>query len=390
MVLTSRFRAIVAVIAASAVTVCCGQYTPSAPDQPPTWQGVDLPGVLGGFRAATYDPGRDCLWILTRYFQVAGHPLVTLTQLNLQDRSSHSMPLQQPATGFIRGSIAVDSRGAVWMTWGRTLVEFDPNSKALKSWPLPSLQGVAVAPQSAVLDGNAVSIEVASNGEIWVAAHSVRAVFGFSPAETAWSRTIQIPLTPTLLSRIGATSSGDLLINGIDGSGRYALARMILMTGNAAIVKYSAVNYIVAGTDTVIYEDDSRNVGRLSLSIDSSSLLATPPEIANDPVLATDTAGNVWFSLVTAASVGVGKIDTLSGAESVYAFPPIPMPSGAHEPCPGVNPCNNNAVVLNPDIQAIVVDRSRDIWVITGLPGTGSDPGYRLAAPPIYELPAAY
>jgi hypothetical protein len=390
MVLTSRLRAIVAAMAASALTVSCGQYTPSVSAQPPTWQGVDLPGVLGGFRAATYDPGRDCLWILTRYFQAAGHPLVTLTQLNLQDRSSHSMPLQLAATGFIRGSVAVDSRGAVWMSWGRTLVEFDPNTKALKSWPLPSLQGAAVAPQSAVLDGNAVSIEVASNGEIWVAAHSVRAIFGFSPPDSAWSRTIQIPLTPTLLTRIGATSSGDLLINGIDGSGRYALARMILMTGNGAILKYAAVNYVVTGTDTVIYEDDTRNVGRLSLSNNSSATLATPLEIANDPVLATDTAGNVWFSLVTAASVGVGKIDALSGAESVYAFPPIQMPSGAHDSCPGVNPCANTGVVLNPDIQSIVVDRSRDIWVITGLPGTGADPGYRLAAPPIYELPAAY
>ncbi len=115
-----------------AASISCGQYrapdlTVGSPDQ---WQMVDLPGVSGGSRAAAYDPGRDCLWILTRYFRQAGHPQVSLTQLNVRTHAATSIPLSISAAGFIQGSIIVDPSEHVWMSWGRNLVAYDPSEGA--------------------------------------------------------------------------------------------------------------------------------------------------------------------------------------------------------------------------------------------------------------------
>src|SRR6266702_6747781 len=375
-----------------AASISCGQYrapdlTVGSPDQ---WQMVDLPGVSGGSRAAAYDPGRDCLWILTRYFRQAGHPQVSLTQLNVRTHAATSIPLSISAAGFIQGSIIVDPSEHVWMSWGRNLVAYDPSDGLMGSWVLPAASSASVVHTAPQLDGNSVAMSRTSDGEVWVVAHGVQAAFGFNAANRKWDRMVNLSLSPYQSTRLAAIGTDVLALNGLGAGGESMLGSVTISTGQFETIAPSVVNFVVVGSGAVVYEDGAHGIDKIDLASRHVSHLRATIALAQASVLSVDPAGNAWVAVVTLKSVGLARIDTATGSADVHPFPPIPIPSGSREACLAQR-CQQPSV-LDPSIQSIVFDKARDVWVITAVPGTNADPNlvFRIAATPVYELTAAY
>lgn len=379
-------RLILICLTTGLVTASCGSYQPSAPNVGPSWQAESLPGVPGGFRATAFDSTRNSLWIVTRFFRRAGEGLATLTRFNIASKSSTGSLLEVPANGFIRGSVALDSKGFVWMTWGRVLLKYDPDTNTSRSWPLPNPPGIVVRSEDPALDGNAVALAVGTNNEVWVVANSVDAIFGFDSTRAVWDRTVPLSLSPTLFTRVGIMGTGQLTVNGVLKGGTPVLAVVNPVSGVVSSLQPRVRTYVLAGTDSAVYEDDSFRLGRLAISGGDFTTISPALPVAGDPALAVDGLGNVWFSMAAYRSVGVGKIDPISASVTPYPLPQAASISTGAIPCPAP-PCHS--AIFDPKIQSIVVDSNNNIWVTTSVPGVGGDASFAPSASALYELPAS-
>jgi hypothetical protein len=317
-----------------------------------------------GLRATVFDPSRNCLWILTRFFREAGAPLATLTAFNVGTGSVDLSGMELPAQGFIRGNIALGANGVVWMAWGKTLVSYDPNSRVTKSWSLPVVTNVVVDAVSPVFDGNIVALAIASNNEIWTVAHGVHALFGFNPSTTMWDRQVPLPLSPTVFSHLAFSSQTNILVDGLEPGPVSALAAVDITSGRASELATSIRAYAGAGNNTAIFVDDANALGVTSLATGSRNMVNVTVPATPDPHLAVDEAGNGWLTLTT---IGVGKLAVGSIAYTAYPLPQI-LSHGSLA-C-GVPPCQPGSVVaIDPQIQSITFDHSGDVWVTTSLQG---------------------
>jgi hypothetical protein len=327
---------------------------------------------------------------------------VALTRLNVADRSTVATSVKLPATGYIVGSIAVDSTGRVWMAWGRSLAEYDPNSGSSHIYALPGFAslGVQVHLYQDGLDGNIVGLVIDSAGEIWVAAYKVAGVFGFNAARSSWDRTVRLPWFPDDNTRLAAPQPGVLTVNGFrspDGKVFKAVfAKVETPTGRVVQLPAHVRDYVVTGSDTVVYADDAGNIAKLSLIDGSSTVVVSKAPIDGNPAadLTTDGKGHLWFSLLAYRSVGVAMLDLTSGSITQFPFPYIqdpgqklsgtPTPLNLPCPAPGVH-CISSDAVFDVGVQAIVLDQRDHVWVVTESPGSG-DPNDRAPMAPVVEL----
>ncbi len=381
---TSAFICLAVISFGSACGPLVSNQTPTATSG---WHAERLAGVPGGFRAVTYDASRNCLWIVTRTSVQADVLKVRLTRFNISDGSTVPSLLELPTTGAAKGSVAVDSQGLVWLTWGRTLIRYDPDATATQSWALPVLSSVRVHPSvDPVLDGNAVALAVAGDGEVWLAAQAEQALFGFNPTLAAWDRNIPLPVVPTPGTRLSVLKPGLLTLNALQGAFP-VMAVVSTTTSGVSVLPPHVGTYVLVGTNEAVYLDENRSFGKLDLISGQSTMLASSAPLGGAATPAVDLAGNLWFSMVAYHSVGIGKLNLTSGVITSYPFPAVVGASPAGGSCPTTAfHCVNPDAVFNPDVQAIVVDGSNNVWVINRLPDTG--PPTPSVISPMYELPA--
>jgi streptogramin lyase len=297
--------------------------------------------------------------------------------------------------------MALDSTGRVWMAWGKSLVEYDPDARSSHTYALPGFArlGVQVHLYQDGLDGNLVALAIDSTGEIWVAAYKVAGVFGFNPARGSWDRTVRLPWFLNDGTRLAAPQPGMLTVNGFrspDGKVfKTMFAKVEASTGHVIQLPAQVLDYVVTDRDAVVYVDDAGNIAKLSLLDGSSTVIASKAPLGgmSGATLATDGKGHLWFSLLAYRSVGVAMLDLTSGSITNFPFPYIKdpgqklsgTPSPLNMPCPAAGACITSADVFDAGVQAIVPDQRDHIWVITELPGSG-DPNDRGPMAPIVEL----
>jgi hypothetical protein len=355
------------------------------------WQTYNVPVLAQGARTAVFDPARDCLWIVTAVLggSGGGHTLISLTRLNVADGSATPTSFGMNGDAFIKGMVALDSRGKVWLGWGRTLASYDPDTDTVQSWSLPSYANVAHADVT-VSDGRMVALALGSDGEVWVATKAVQALFGFNQTAQVWDRTVQLPFIANEASRIAEPHPGMLLLSGAVRGPQpsAAFAKIDLATGVVTQLPVHAIDYVVLPNDQIVYVDDVSDVAaRVDLSNNSVTPLAPRVPVAHAPDLLLASSGKIWFSMAGFRSVGAGKLDLATGAVTSYPFPYIDNPGSPMPPnnCPPVPGCVPPGAVFDPQVQALALDGHANLWVLTSLAGyvNGS------ATPSgVYELPA--
>jgi streptogramin lyase len=362
------------------------------PNPTPAWAAVDIAGMPGGFRGAVYDPSRDCLWIVSRYFKDAGAEGVRLLRLNVADKNTFRTSVDLPADGFIKGLVAVDHAGKVWMAWGRTLIEYDPGTEATRSWTRPPYTGLWQA-DDAGLYGNMVGLAIDPGGEVWLASYEVSAVFGFNPVTTSWDRTVNLPFLPTDEITLAVAAPGILAVSGVTADGKFTPELALVTTSTRAVkmVPTHGTDYQLTGSDQAVYVDHEGNLGELSLTDGTSTILAPALPIFRNPTahLTVDSSGNIWFSMAAFRSVGVAMLDTSTGVITRFPFPYIDRPGQASttpNTCPtGAFDCIPPDAVFDASTDALAFDSHGDLWVITEV-GGHTDPTSLAIPSPIYEL----
>ena len=370
----------------------CGSVSNSADST--SWQAVDLPGQPSGLRGVAYDPKRDCLWIITRAPDSNGLPFVTLARLDVS--GAHKVTptrVHLLGDGYIAGQVATDSRGNVWMAWGKTLAEYDPDTQSIESWPIPVTEALLVDSSNPGVDANALAMTMDSSGEVWIAAHTVTALFGFNIASKVFDRVVPISITPVRVTKLVARPDGTLMINGLKGqaiSGPLVLAEVSVSTGSTQIVSDSVADYAVAPSGLIVVLDESNRLAEMDMSSGATNVLASQAPIANPSQLVVDSAGDVWFAMIATRLVGIGRVSGSTGALTTYPFPQPAVTASASAALPACDPlggrnCSTAAPVFDPRIQAICLDGQGHIWVVTRMSGSG-DPNSFVAMSPVYEL----
>jgi ligand-binding sensor domain-containing protein len=322
---------------------------------------------------------------------------VTLTRLNVTDRSTVATSVKMAATGYIVGSLAIDSHGKIWMGWGRTLATFDPETEATHSWNLPSYSGLVLLYGDG-MDRNMVSLTIDPDGEIWVAAYHISAVFGFNPSSGSWDRTVNLKFVPVMGAGLAAPRTGVLTLTGVALSGGAVapdappvFAVITTRSGSVKTLPVHVGDYAVTGSDEIVYSDYAGNVARLNLADGTSTQIATGVPLGGNPSaeLALDSKGDLWFQLSAYRSAGVAELNLTTGAVTRFNFPYVIDPGGpgpASTPCPaGAFHCIPSNAVANPGIQAIVLDQRDNVWVVTELPSK-DEPNQRSPMTPVVEL----
>lgn len=366
------------------------------------WNSADIPGTHGGFRAAAYDAGRNCLWIITEQPPLVGGGIdtVVLNRLNVADRSTTPTLLSMPATGYLIGSIAVDAYGKVWMSWGRLLIEYDPDSKGVQTFKFPAQSTVSrasaariadVHPEGSGNDSNAVAMAISPDHEIWVLVSSVQAAFGFNPVTASWDRIVRVPVDPVdPWSRLIAASPGRLVMSGVvivRGNGTPYLAVVDTASGASSVLPPKIESFGLIDDNTAVYAEMTSkpgevNLGEVNLSTGSTTTLMAKAPIAEPAAFVTDAAGRVWFSMIGYWTIGIARLDPSTRIVKSFPFSWVKHP-GTPEPvissCPsplGLDHCfpqyaDPTAVPGNPEVQQLVIDKKGNIWVITSVGGSG-------------------
>jgi hypothetical protein len=356
----------------------------------PVWIQVDLPGQSSGFRTAVYDPGRNCLWIITRQHptDVPGPEFVTLTRVNVADRSVIATPLKMSGAGYDNGSIAIDARGTLWMGWGKTLRNYNPLTGVMRSWNLPPYAGLA---RLYSMDGRMASLAIDPSGEVWVVASMVTGVFGFNPATSKWDRTINLRFAPVMGTVLAAPASGVLTINGatLGTQPRPVFAKIATSTKVVKMLQAAVYTYVVTAPDQVVYFDNAGNLGRLSLADGTATVLMSHAPIYRDlqASFSVDGKGRVWFPMAAYRSLGVGVLDPTTGTASRFPFPYIKDPgSPVPNDCPpGAFHCIPKGAIAGVGIDAVLLDQRSNVWIITEEPAS-NDPHQSPIIGPVVEL----
>jgi len=378
-----------------------------------------------GFRTAAYDADRNCLWIITKQppTLAVNHDTVTLNRLNLADRSTTPSLLSMPANYYLTGSIAVDARGKVWMSWSRLLIEYDPDTKGVQTFKFPVESTVSRASSARIAevhpdggsgtDGNAVAMTISSDNEIWLLVASVQAVFGFNPATASWDRIVRVPLDPG--SRLLAAGPGRLVMSGaliVRGQGTPYLAVIDTASGRSSVLPPKVDSFVLIDDNTAVYAEPTSklgefNLGKVNLSDGSTTRLVTKAPVGDfvaPTAFVVDASGRVWFSMIGYWTIGIARLDPSTGAIKEFPFAyvkhpgtPEPVVSSCPSPAGFMDRCfpryaDPSAVPGDPEVQQLVIDKKGNVWVITAQPGAplpGQDFTEGAQMTPVAELVAA-
>ena len=352
-----------------AVAAC---QSPPLQAQGPAWQLVDLPGMPSGGRAATYDVSRDCLWIVSRVSpETAGsQEIVKLLRLNVSDRKVVETPVVLSATGFIEAWVVLDAKNKVWMAWGKSLFEYDPDSGSINTYVLPSFAslGVQVHLYQDGMDGNIVGLVIDSTGEIWVAAYKVAGVFGFNPARSSWDRTVRLPWFSYDLTRLAAPQPGVLTINGFrspDGKVfKHLFAKVETSTSRVIQLPLEVYEYSLIDNSNVLYTDSAGDIGSFNLNSGTATIVAPhAPANMSPGLFVPDGNGHVWFSMISYRNIGIAELTLATKTVTQFPFPYIRSP-GQHVTeewsCAGMPTCIPLVgAVFDAGVQAIFSRQTR-------------------------------
>lgn len=354
-------------------TVESSDVAPASATAMPGWRLIDIPGMRSGLRAASYDQSRNCLWILNRFFDDVGTPVVALTRLDLATGSSVATSIAVSAIGYIRGSIAVDASGKIWMGWGTTLSRYDPEANSMESWTRPTLLGLVVQPFDVAMDGNMVALAIAGDNEVWVAFQSVQALFGFNPVAKSWDRIVKIPIAAGMRSKLSIPQASVLTLNGMRYSGAEPTFALVVVSSTGVVTSLvpHILGYVTLGGTKAVYVDDGDNLGKVDLLSGGTATVATHPPVAKTAELVGDSAGRVWFAAEGYKMVGVGRLDLTTNAITIFALPTVTAGSGPVPAC-GAAQCVPPDAVFDPGIQAITIDGLNNLWVTTKVGGTSN------------------
>jgi hypothetical protein len=394
-------------------TPVAARATPSASapaSQLPQWVPVDLPGQFSALRSAVYDQARDCVWVISRGFSSSSPPgeFVTLTRINVADRSSVGPLLTLNADGYDVGLLALDANDVLWMAWGNVLTRFDPRSGATKQWTLPPYSGLA---RLYSMDGRINAMTISSDGEIWLAAGMVSAVFSFNPENGNWDRPVNLPFVPVEpISVLAAPAPGIITINGIALRGgaldpQYAPRFAVIATATRSVnmLTIPVRAYVSIGGGQVVYSDGAGGLIRYDVRQGTSTVLATGPSVwATTTNMALDLGGNVWLPLTTQGFPGVAKLNPSTGAVTQFQFPIVIR---YYEPNPSPTPCFDHAclpvectmamvfrcvptpVPQDPRVQGMAPDAHGNLWMVTSAPSNPND--HSIFAPVVELQPSA-
>lgn len=387
---TMRRVLVASCVIAVGLLASCGELQPAAPANV-ALVGIDAPGLTNGPRAATYDPQRDLLWIMSRVAGSDPNGVVVLSRLDVTSGSVTPTALQLSGEGYISGTVTIDQHGVVWLGWGQTLAQYDPVSGATHVFHVPVTEGTITGVSDPGLAGRMVAMTIDPAGEIWIAVYGATQLYGFDELTTTFDRTLAISVSPFDETRLWITN-GQLLVNGLDRRAnplRAALEMVDRLTGRETSVGVDAMDFALSGSQSFVYVDGSGHLGKGA--VDGTSIQSVGPSapVAPSSRLTTDAAGNIWFSMLGRNLVGLGEV-TSAGAVEEYPLPQQAGTGGADPACPPQNAqmCVEGHAVFNPEIQAIQVDRHGNVWVVTRVSGSG-DPASVGGMKPIYELPSA-
>jgi hypothetical protein len=378
-------------VGCSGATLVATKATPEAKTaaQGPKWLVADLPGQYSDMRTVVYDQARDCVWVLSRESSSIGSEMVSLSRVNLTDRSTVKLPFTAVANGYDVGLIALDAQGVLWMGWGDTLTRLDPDTGATKSWTRPAYSGLALLYSG---DGRMDAMTIDSNGEIWVAAGMVSAVFGFNPKTSTWDRPISLPFVSVEnRSELAAPAPGVITINGIalrggalDPQFPSRFAMITTATRSVKTLSTPVYEYVSIGGGQIVYWDGAGTLVRMSILESTSTVFATAPRIwgLSPAHMAPAADGNVWLPVTTQGFPGVAKLNPFTGAVSQFPFPivvryylpPSPTPCFMHGCLPiECNPtvvfrCIPTPVSQDPGVQGLAPDAHGDLWIVTQTP----------------------
>jgi hypothetical protein len=337
--------------------------------------------------------------------------VLTLTRINVADRSSDT-ELQIPVTDYDRGVMALDTQDVLWMGWGETLMRFDPDTGVRKSWTRPAFSGLA---RVYSMDGRMTAMTIDSNGEVWVAASMLSAVFEFDPKSETWQRPINLTFVPGGWgSVLAAPVPGIITINGgalaggaPDPRGLAQFAVISTATRTVKTLDLPVVSYVMTGAGQIVYADGSGHLVQLKLPELMSTLIASATEAwATSPALmAADIDRNVWIPATTGGFPGVTKLNPSTGSLTQFPFPvvvvyyerrPTPSPvqcSMPHSCMPVVCRtilvfrCTPTAVSLDPGVQQMAPDADGNVWMVNSASSTTLQ-GNRNPMAPVVELEA--
>jgi len=229
---------------------------------------------------------------------------------------------------------------------------------------------------------------------VWGAADKVAAVFGFNPATRKWDRVIHLPWFPYYSTTLATPRPGVLTINGQrtrDDKVYYAMfASIDSTTGRVRTFPQSVVNYVVINEHEVIVMDPSANLSNVNLDTGIATLLAKDAPVCcmtGRPRFATAGDGRVWFGMVGTPVEGLGVLDPATGAMDFFSFPhPNFSPPPSSAPCPsGAFHCVPPGTVRGMEMEAVIVDKRQDVWVVNEFPGL-HNPNNAAWIAPIVEL----
>jgi hypothetical protein len=237
------------------------------------------------------------------------------------------------------------------------------------------------------LDANSVALAVGPDDEVWIALHSARIVVGFNSGTQTWDRILSVPVAGDQLTRLAWSAPGELAVNGIQSGSTSALAVVNVTTGGIVSLMENVLTFGVIANGQLAYVDTSNRVARQGVSDAQPTFLGSDVPLVPSVGLTVDSLGGIWLSIQT---VGVEKVDGQTGSASYYLLPQVPLPTRRGGLACGEPPCNpNEPTITDPQIQAIVVDSNRNLWITTSVPGPGGDPGSTTTMAPLYELSGA-
>lgn len=353
----------------------------------PIWEAVPI-SIFQGLRQAAYDQTRDSIWLLTAPADARLPALedkgVVLTQFRIatRDVAQHPTGIRSRTLG-LGNAMDFDSRGNLWAVWDQILVRFDPTAAVFRSWRIPFARLTGDLDQDATL-GMAVALAVDGEDGVWVALAGAQAVQRFRSQDETWETVSTGTLATNVGTGFGVSGDGRVAVNGLIGEPPSTRPALVILDPPLRIARLSTVVAVrVAPFDgpNLAYLDDRGHVGVAPYSGGQPTSRWIVGKAPPGAFAARD--GAIWAWTVNDGRISVRRIDPLRDTLRSAVFPHREG-SGPHS-FSDYRPdtAATQFSIADPDIQAIVIDKRGDLWLVTSHGGSTPDRG---GYEPLYRL----